>query len=601
MRGVRTGDVIDRRYRLDDQLGSGANGVVWSAHDTKLKRMVALKRPNSVVHKAERAEFRREAENAAKVHHPSVISVFDTVDTDECWLVMEYLPSRNLDQILATNGPLSPDRVARIGLQVAAALQAAHAKDIVHRDVKPGNVLVAGGDLAKLTDFGISVWREATVTRDGKISGTAAYVAPEVADAQPATKASDVFSLGATLFAAVEGSPPFGTGDPDAILARARRGRIPDMHRAGPLAPVLSEMLALRAAKRPTADQVWQRLKETVGEWEPPQSQHAPEIPPWRRPLSWVITGVVVAIVVAVGWTVLAPGSGQGPDAQEHGAPAGSSPTQPADIIDDERTADPCALTDQNALHQFGTTELLPEYGNFNRCDIQVDVGGEQPVDIEFELATADVPRVVRPGAFDVERPPLSNDECDRRVFATDEYDVWITAKDNPTPDLCAMADVATNSAVERLRRGPLPPRKPFAPASLANLDACALLDKNALARLPGIDATHPKIGFGNWDCRWSSTIDGTDLFLLFDQDQPLTADDGTPARLAGHDAFVEAGGYGDKSCAVRVVHRPFSDSHGQSEVEVLIVVVRGDGAGAKFCPMATDFAKAAAVKLPTQ
>jgi serine/threonine protein kinase len=115
---------------------------------------------------ADRLQFRQEAEIAAQVHHPNVISVFDTVDDDECWLVMEYSPAESLDRVLAAGGPLPAQRVARIGVQIAAALAAMHARTIVHRDVKPGNILLDDQDFAKLTDFGISVWRQVTRTDD---------------------------------------------------------------------------------------------------------------------------------------------------------------------------------------------------------------------------------------------------------------------------------------------------------------------------------------------------------------------------------------------------------------------------------------------------
>jgi serine/threonine protein kinase len=152
---VRTGDVVDGRYRLEDHCGSGGCGVVWTAFDRKLKRTVALKRPHIMASQSDRLRFRREAETAAQVDHPNAVSVYDTVDGDDCWLVMEYAPATGLDRVLADTGMLPPIRVARIGVQIAAALSAVHAKDIVHRDVKPGNILVGENDFAKLTDFGI--------------------------------------------------------------------------------------------------------------------------------------------------------------------------------------------------------------------------------------------------------------------------------------------------------------------------------------------------------------------------------------------------------------------------------------------------------------
>ncbi|WP_160148930.1 serine/threonine-protein kinase [Amycolatopsis alkalitolerans] len=575
---MRTGDVIDRRYRLEDELGSGAGGVVWSAYDTKLHRTVALKRAHGV---PSASGFGREARNAARLHHPHVISVFDTVDPD--WLVMEYLPSRGLDRIVAA-GPLPAGRVARIGMQIAAGLTAAHARGVVHRDVKPGNILVGEGDLAKLTDFGISVWREATLTEDGRISGTAAYMAPEVARGQAATAASDVFSLGATLFAAVEGTPPFGTGAPEAVLARARRGEIPPMRHAGPLAPLLGEMLAVRPGQRPAAEQVRSRLAEIAGPWRPPEVPPSPSrrFTPW-----WAVAAAVVVVTAAVfTWSVLATGP----------APEPST----VDVIGDPTTADPCALAGQHALRPFGTTSLNPVYGNFDRCDVLIDVGAGDPLDVEFELAAASVPGAVRPGQFPVERHPLSDDACDRRIAVSTGYDVWITAKmDNPPRDLCAVADTATNAALIRLRQGPLPRRAPFAPRSLATTDACGLLDGPALARLPGVDAIHPEIGFGGWDCTWHSTIDHTSVRILFDHSQPMSADDGTPTRVAGRDAFVKADDDQDHSCTAKVVQREFPDQNGDPLDEIMKVIVAGDGTGARFCPMARDFAAAAAAKLP--
>lgn len=587
IRRVRTGDVVNGRYRLEAQLGSGTGGVVWSAFDTTLKRLVALKRPHGTPGESERAGFRREAETAAQVSHPNVITVFDT--EEPAWLVMEYLPSRGLDEVIAEEGPLPPTRVARIGLQVADGLAGAHGKGIVHRDVKPGNVLLGDDDLAKLSDFGISVWAEVTLTEDGRISGTPAYLAPEVADGRPATTASDVFSLGATLFAAVEGTPPFGTGAPEPVLARARRGEIAPMHHAGPLEDLLREMLAPRPAHRPDADEARRRLADLAGSWRPPKADGPP-----RRPWRWwaLAAGVVVVTAAVLVWSLRPPVTP---------APAGAQPSAPStvDLIGNPRQADPCALADQNAVRRFGQPRLDSAYGNFNRCDILVDTGAEDPVDVEFELATAAVPNTVRPGVFDVQRNPLSDGACDRRVAVTTDYDVWVTAKSDGPGDLCAIADAATDSAEARLRQGPLPARAPADPASLINADACTLVDNAALARLPGVDATHPEIGFGHWDCRWNSTLDDTSLHLRFDHSQPMTADDGAPARVAGRAAFVAADSDEEHSCTVNVVGRDSTDAGGDPLDEILKVIVSGDGAGQRFCGMATDFATVAAAHLP--
>jgi hypothetical protein len=168
---------------------------------------------------------------------------------------MEYLPSRSLAGLLAERGRLSPDEAARIGGRVAAALAAAHAAGIVHRDVKPSNVLIGHDGTVKLTDFGISrAAGDGTLTASGMITGTPAYLAPEVARGEQPDQASDVFSLGATLYATTEGQSPHGVSDNSfGLLYRAAAGRIEPPTRSGPLTAVLMRLLAADPAERPTA------------------------------------------------------------------------------------------------------------------------------------------------------------------------------------------------------------------------------------------------------------------------------------------------------------------------------------------------------------
>ena len=164
---MRSGDVIAERYRLVDLIGSGGMGIVWLAEDLVADRQVALKRPHGT---GFRADLEREADIAGRVAHPAAVEVIGVVgEGDDCWLAMEYFPSTNL----AGKGVLAPQDVAAIGAQVAGALAAAHAVDVVHRDVTPGNILVGADGTAKVTDFGISAWRAATITSSGKVSGTA--------------------------------------------------------------------------------------------------------------------------------------------------------------------------------------------------------------------------------------------------------------------------------------------------------------------------------------------------------------------------------------------------------------------------------------------
>ncbi|MEV1120850.1 serine/threonine-protein kinase [Actinosynnema sp. NPDC049800] len=258
--GTRTG-TVGGRYALVERVGSGAMGVVWRARDELLDREVAVKQlrwPDLTADELEvaRARAMREARNAARLQHPDAISVFDVVvEDDRPWLVMEYLPSRSLAGLLAERGRLSPDEAARIGGRVATALAAAHAAGIVHRDVKPSNVLIGHDGTVKLTDFGISrAAGDGTLTDSGMITGTPAYLAPEVARGEQPDQASDVFSLGATLYAATEGQSPHGVSDNSfGLLYRAAAGLIEPPTRSGPLTGVLTRLLAADPAGRPTA------------------------------------------------------------------------------------------------------------------------------------------------------------------------------------------------------------------------------------------------------------------------------------------------------------------------------------------------------------
>ncbi|TKG66307.1 protein kinase domain-containing protein [Prauserella endophytica] len=280
------GELIAGRYRLLSRIGRGGMGVVWHARDERLDREVAVKEllldTGDSAQAAEQAMRRatREGRVAARLRHPHAIMVHDVVEhAGKPCLIMEFLPSKSLATVLAERGPLPAGEVARIGEQVASALAAAHAEGIVHRDVKPGNVLLADDGTAKIADFGISrAVGEATVTGAGLIAGTPAYLSPEVAAGGEASPASDVFSLGATLYAAVEGAPPFGDDEnPIALLRRVASGELVAPRRAGPLTDVLLRLLAGEAGERPTMVRAREALT-AVSEGRPV------ELPPPRRP-----------------------------------------------------------------------------------------------------------------------------------------------------------------------------------------------------------------------------------------------------------------------------------------------------------------------------
>ncbi|CAL9520959.1 Serine_threonine-protein kinase PknD [Actinosynnema sp. ALI-1.44] len=281
------GEVVEQRtvagrYRLTDRIGAGGMGVVWRAEDTRLRRIVALKElvtRNGFDSDSVRRAV-REGRIAARLQHANVIALYDVVEDDNRpWLVMEYLPSRSLAAILAERGALPPDEVRRIGAQLASGLAAAHASGVVHRDVKPGNVLVTEFGTVKVTDFGTSrVAGEGTITATGMLVGTPAYLAPEVARGEEIGFPADVFGVGATLYAALEGAPPFGTdGNPILLLHKAAEGKYPPPRNAGSLEPVLTRLLDPNPETRPTMAEAVRMLNEESAD---PATVLAAALPP---------------------------------------------------------------------------------------------------------------------------------------------------------------------------------------------------------------------------------------------------------------------------------------------------------------------------------
>jgi hypothetical protein len=223
-------------------------GTVWLCRDELLTRSVAVKEVGSMPgeSKSDLARALREARNSAALNHRNVVSIYDAVeDGDKNWLVMEYVPSRNLSEIVAEEGPLSPERVVWIGAQAADGLAAAHARGTMHRDVKPGNILVTEDDHVKISDFGIArTHGDTRLTQSGVVTGTPAYFAPELAKGEEPTTAADVWALGATLYAAVEGRLPYPEqNNAIALLAQIAAGPPPPPERAEFLAEPIGRMM----------------------------------------------------------------------------------------------------------------------------------------------------------------------------------------------------------------------------------------------------------------------------------------------------------------------------------------------------------------------
>ena len=281
--------LVARRYRLGSVIGRGGMGVVWRAWDELLQREVAAKEIvwPAQLSEAERAAARHralaEARLAARLRHPNVVGIYDIADDDgRPWIIMELLPYRSLHEVLRQDGPLPPAHAAELGLGILAALRAAHAKGIVHRDVKPGNIIIAPGGRAVLTDFGIARAAGSPPAGD-PLAGSPSYIAPERARGE-AGPAADLWGLGAVLYAAVEGRPPFPRRDPLAGLTATVADELEPATHAGPLWPAIRALLRRDPGRRPSPVEAERMLRAVIRDGnlrrQPPG---APGLTPPRR------------------------------------------------------------------------------------------------------------------------------------------------------------------------------------------------------------------------------------------------------------------------------------------------------------------------------
>ncbi|MGW2812522.1 serine/threonine-protein kinase [Streptomyces sp. NPDC001415] len=299
MQGTR-GLLIAGRYRLGETIGQGGMGRVWRAADEILDRQVAIKEMRINELDAEDSRIRRErtlreARATARIDHPNVVRVYDVVaeESDRLWIVMELVESRSLEKLLLEDGPVTPREAARIGIGLAAALVEVHAVGVLHRDIKPGNVLLGPGGRVVLTDFGIAAIQDAAaLTVVGMLVGSPDYMAPERVSGKPQGPASDVWSLGATLCAAVAGCSPFARLSTLATLHAVlyEEPELPDA--AGPLAPLLAQLLVKDPELRPGLDEIATRLMPiaappTVLAAGPAPAPHPPTLQGFGDPPPW--------------------------------------------------------------------------------------------------------------------------------------------------------------------------------------------------------------------------------------------------------------------------------------------------------------------------
>ncbi len=363
--------VIAGRYRLGELLGRGGMAEVRAARDERLDRDVAVKilRPELAADPLVRQRFESEARTSARLSHPNVVNVFDAGSDDESvYMVMERLPGETLDDEL-TAGPMAVDRVVSVGAQVLDALAAAHAAGVIHRDIKPGNVLTCPDGVVKVADFGIAtVLGAASVTATGLIIGTPAFLAPERAEGQPASDRSDIYSVGAVLYSCLTGRRPFEADSAVALMTVMQTRHPTPIHDLRPEVPAgLVEVVARAMAKDPArrfasaAEMRAALLAGGVAPLDPlttgvmapadvtsvmaaagmagaagvgaagaaglgaagaaggvgtgPARVGVQEEPGWRRASALLLTAALIVLLVAVGWGLLHGGGSSSPGA----------------------------------------------------------------------------------------------------------------------------------------------------------------------------------------------------------------------------------------------------------------------------------------------
>jgi hypothetical protein len=489
-----------------------------------------------------------------------------------------------------------------------------HDRRMVHRDVTPANILVAPGNVAKLTDFGISHWDEVTVTGGDRVAGTPAYMAPEVADGRDARRQADVFSLGATLYAAVEGHSPWGprTLDPDTLLRRARAGeRLPAV-RANALTPVLDDLLLREPEARPSAAAAKVLLDEVSGVTVPvvPLPPEAPADAPAdvgttarprrRRRGLLVAAGVLVVALTAATIADLAK------DDPTPGSPLPDQAIVGAGAVLNPRMADPCAVLDRESLTDLGAVLVDTQYGYFNQCGLSVRFTGEEDI--------ATVGLFIEPlwdylkGSYSagklgsIQRAKEGEDHhCERFIPLPDGNMVRINAENQGArlAEPCDMAQAVAESTHALLAQGPIPRRtEPFPEGSLGREDACDLLSDAELG-LALDSAYEVQPGLGHWVCYFATDDDDPQVMIEFSREWNEPIDDPLPFGGRVGEVDIE-----DESCEVELHVLDYENAsdvnptHQWTEI-VTVMVEDSSVAPDSLCGKARTLTAAVEARLP--
>ncbi|TDD85254.1 serine/threonine protein kinase [Actinomadura darangshiensis] len=399
--------VLATRYRLVSEIGQGANGTVWRGHDELLDRAVAIKelRLPEELSEDDRVVFYRrtlrEARAPAQLRTHSIVEVYDVViEQGRPWIVMEMIEAPSLEQLIERSGPLPADRVAHIGRALLEALSTAHKAGIVHRDLKPSNVLL-DGERVVLTDFGLAFSSgSASLTKTGHFMGSPAYVAPEVAAGEKATPRSDLWSLGATLYAALEGRPPFERENVMATLSALANESTPAPQNAGALAPVITGLLEKNPTRRLSHARAVDRLERAMAG---PRSGRRAPTPRYRL---MVVIGLIGATVAScgIGATALIVGMMR--------ESPGPSPTA--------TSSSPTGSTTQAAAPPGVATSTLVVRARTDACKIFVSVPGDAITVLSDET-------LHHGDARQYEQPRLN-----AVIYDASACDVWVNGQEKP-------------------------------------------------------------------------------------------------------------------------------------------------------------------------
>ena len=638
------------RYRLEDDspIGRGATGEVWRATDTTLNRVVALKQiqlAGVAEHIVEGLKQRtlHEGQTIAALSHPNIVSVYDVVtDGDRIMLVLEYVSSRGADALLAAHGPFPLHLAAQIGAQMAEALAAVHAHGVLHRDITPGNVLIDDRWNATLTDFGISqVTIDLQRTTDVASIGTPAFMAPETARGEPATSATDIYGLGATIWALVEGVPPFhqpGPDNPMRLIRRIATGQLSPPVNAGPLTEVLTSTTSGDPTRRPDATRTRDMFvsaarviaaQTTEGPTALPALPNvdrlgSPQVDaPSQRPISTkprgrrrsfalpvaIIASALLLIAIAVGGFILVPGP-KHPEAAPPPPPAQSDKYLPNPAL-----ADTCAMAKLPDYTSFGKTTYTPDT-LFGSCHANINLIGGGTANVNFHMfgpQQVDGP-VEQHGDLKIISPPQFDDPttCYRDLVLPDRNMlVASTIIANSTMNSCAFSSVGIDSAIQQLHTigsiSALP--NLGAPNSLRRQDACQLLKAADNAEVPGLDFSKVYPQYANWTCYWGADLNSHTsapwVSLGFAGMDPMVAGkDGTPQTIGGRTVFVETEPAADTtdstgdSCGAQIVHMVRAPT-GETKPESANVWVHANVPPGQECKLATDLAAKLIPRLP--